>query len=368
VLTIPACLVSTPLLPLAPTPAFPAGLTLGIALTEHCNLRCPHCIRDDVLTVRSLAPELVLAAIDDARRASAGPVVASFTGGEPLLHPAFGALVAALRARDVPWRVTTNGWHFKRLAAHLDAAPAQLVRLSLSGATAATHDADRGRGSFERVLRSLMVCTSRRIPTAFSFIIDTRTHGELDAVAALAASLGVQRLHYILPQPVPGSVARGSDLPPSAWAGVRDRVHTIATAAPLAVQLDYGAPVDGPEPVCDTLAGGRLYIDARGQLSDCCQLSEYGEVESDVVGSLEERSLAEWLPTVVARRDALAAAQAKRHDPSDGLDPFPCLRCARATGKLAWLAAHPDSPWHTAAFGARDGAGAAESPCHAVAA
>ena len=27
---------------------------LGFALTEHCNLRCPHCISDDVTTVRNL--------------------------------------------------------------------------------------------------------------------------------------------------------------------------------------------------------------------------------------------------------------------------------------------------------------------------
>ena len=34
-------------------------MLLGFAITEHCNLRCPHCIRDDVTTVRSLEPALV---------------------------------------------------------------------------------------------------------------------------------------------------------------------------------------------------------------------------------------------------------------------------------------------------------------------
>jgi MoaA/NifB/PqqE/SkfB family radical SAM enzyme len=56
----------------------------GFALTEHCNLRCPHCIRDDVTTVRSLPPELVLRTVDDALALfGAGAMAASFTVGEP---------------------------------------------------------------------------------------------------------------------------------------------------------------------------------------------------------------------------------------------------------------------------------------------
>src|SRR2546428_8041888 len=41
-------------------------MLLGFALTEHCNLRCPHCIRDDVTTVRSLDAALVESVLDQA--------------------------------------------------------------------------------------------------------------------------------------------------------------------------------------------------------------------------------------------------------------------------------------------------------------
>jgi len=34
-------------------------MEIGFALTQHCNLRCPHCIRDDVTTVQSLSVELI---------------------------------------------------------------------------------------------------------------------------------------------------------------------------------------------------------------------------------------------------------------------------------------------------------------------
>lgn len=330
----------------------PVRRTLGIALTEHCNLRCPHCIRDDVTTVRSLAMPRILGAIDDALVDSEDGLSVSFTGGEPLLHPDFGALVAALRERKVAWRLTTNGWHYRRLAEHLDTWPAQLVRLSLSGATRESHDHDRGRGSFDRVLCALAVLTSRQVPAALSLVIDRRTRRELDAAYELATMLGASRLHYILPQPVAGSVARNSDLPPEEWWRVRDDVRELAArSTDTHVQLDYGYPFDGAESPCETLGGERWYVDARGRLSTCCQLSEYGHTETDVVGDLDEQPLRAWRGEMMRRRDDLVALQRKRHDPTDALDAFPCLRCARATGKLEWLRAFPGTPWHDAAFG-----------------
>src|SRR5213592_722514 len=83
-------------------------MLLGLALTEHCNLRCPHCIRDDVTTVRSLDAALVESVLDQAL-ALYGSVTASFTGGEPLLHPEFHRIVAACTARGIPYRFVSNG-------------------------------------------------------------------------------------------------------------------------------------------------------------------------------------------------------------------------------------------------------------------
>ena len=90
-------------------------MVVGFAITEHCNLRCRHCIRDDVETVRALEPELIQSVLDGAR-ALFDPIVASFTGGEPLLHPQFTAIARICADRDIPYRFVTNGWHWKRLA------------------------------------------------------------------------------------------------------------------------------------------------------------------------------------------------------------------------------------------------------------
>jgi MoaA/NifB/PqqE/SkfB family radical SAM enzyme len=328
-------------------------MDLGFALTQHCNLRCPHCIRDDVTTVQSLSYELVDSVLAQAR-ALFGARPVSFTGGEPLLHPEFGRLVDLLAAHGHPYRFVSNGWHLTRALHHLERYAPTSVRLSLSGATVATHDAERGRGSFHRVLLGAGVLASRGIPAHLSFVIDRRTRGELRAAADLAESIGAHELHYILPQPVAASVMRDSDLPLDAWAGVQRELTAIAgePRAHARIVLDYGFPSDGPETPCSTKARTRLFVDAWGRLVSCCQLSDYGFNDAEVVADLASVPLADALARFHSRIDSLVTASAPR---SDALaERFPCMRCARANGKLDWLRAHPRSPWAATTDGSDD--------------
>ena len=319
-------------------------MDLGFALTQHCNLRCPHCIRDDVTTVQSLSYELIASVLAQSR-ARFGAHSVSFTGGEPLLHPEFGRLVDLLAAEGHPYRFVSNGWHLTRALPHLERHAPTAVRLSLSGATADVHDAERGRGSFHRVLLAAGILTSRGIPTHMSLVIDSRTRGQLRAAADLAEALGVHELHYILPQPVVASVMRDSDLPLEAWAGVQRELERLRgeNRAHVRLVLDYGFPFDGEERPCSTKTRTRLFVDAWGRLVTCCQLSDYGFNDAETVADLAVTPLAEALVTLESRVEALVAATAPR---SDALaERFPCMRCARASGKLAWLRDHERSPW-----------------------
>ena len=87
----------------------------------------------------------------------------------------------------------------------------------------------------------------------------------------------------------------------------------------------------------------------RGRLSLCCQLSEYGNNEADVVADLNHGSLLEAWPRYVARLESLQGASAALAAAGGELDRFPCIRCARALGKMEWVRQYPGSPWHGAA-------------------
>jgi MoaA/NifB/PqqE/SkfB family radical SAM enzyme len=201
------------------------------------------------------------------------------------------------------------------------------------------------------VLLAVALLTSRRIPTSLGFVVDRRDRHQLRQAADLAEALGCVSLNFALAQPVPGSAARDSDLAPHEWYAARDEILALAREPQrrTAVYLDYGAPFEGPEPACDTFAQRRLYVDARGRLSLCCQLSEYGDNENDVVADLTTTSFTEAWPRYTARLDELGRANAALASRGNAFDPFPCLRCARALGKMAWLADYPASPWHGAA-------------------
>lgn len=326
-------------------------MLLGFAVTQHCNLRCPHCIRDDVETVRELEPELVARVLDDAL-SMWGDVTVSLTGGEPLVHRRFGEIVEAIASRGVPYRFVSNGWHLKRIVPLLRRHPPQSVRLSLSGADEAVHDAERGRGSFRRVLLGVGILTHLGIPSALSIVVDRRDRHQLREAADLAEALGCVAIHYILPQPVTGSLERGTDLDPEEWWEVAREVRALA-AEPgrrTAILLDYGAPFEGEEPLCDTYALRRVYVDSRGRLSTCCQLSDYGFNEADVVADLTRVSLREAWSRYVERLEAQRTASAPRVG-GDEFDAFPCIRCARVTGKMEWARAYPHARWCGAAVG-----------------
>lgn len=324
-----------------------AHIQVGFALTQHCNLRCAHCIRDDVTTVQSLSYELISSILHQASQLYAS-VGVSLTGGEPLLHPEFGRLVDRFAEGGHPYRLVSNGWHLARALPHIERAPPTAVRLSLSGATPSVHDEERGRGSFNRVLMAVGLLTSRGIPTHLSLVVDGRTRNQLRQAAQLSETVGAHELHYILPQPVTASAARNTDLSLDEWDAVATELDDIAREGHEHVRImrDFGFPDDDLTGSCGTMQRSRLYVDAWGRLATCCQLSDYGFNGSEIVADLHTTPLVDAIGRFDHAVTALTRASARQGHSSS--DRFPCLRCARATGKLEWLRAYPSHPWSTA--------------------
>ena len=68
-----------------------------------------------------------------------------------------------------------------------------------------------------------------------------------------------------------------------------------------------------------------------------------GRSESEVA-----RTLLGYGAEVERRLEAQRLASAPRPD-GDEFDRFPCIRCARALGKMQWIRQYPQSPWFGAA-------------------
>jgi MoaA/NifB/PqqE/SkfB family radical SAM enzyme len=322
-------------------------LSLAFELSNLCNLHCTHCIRGSHQErVDHLDLGLFQRILDDAGK-QFGPLSVVFTGGEPLASDLFPAAVEELGTRGIPYRFVTNGWLIPRHLPLLLRHPPAYARISLSGASEATHDRQRGRGSFRRALLAAATLLSRGLRAEMSMVVTRDSRSELAAAVALANALGTHEFHFILPQPTPESALDESDLAPGEWDAVADEVRTLAGRSAAVIGLDYGTSLPQPRPACDTMAQRHVYVDARGRVPFCCQLSRYGSGNERMVGDLTTESLA----TVFARGTESYREHARETErlhqigKQDALDDYPCLSCARRHGQTSFLADFPAHPW-----------------------
>ncbi len=330
----------------APSPRF-LLVDIGFELTNLCNLHCTHCIRGShQATIERLDLELIRRVLDEAT-ALFGSVEVVFTGGEPLASELFPAVVRELAQRGVSYRFVTNGWLVPRHLPLLQSHRPRFVRVSLSGGTEATHDEQRGKGSFRRALLGAASVLSRGMMAELSLLLTRRSRSEIGEAIAVAADLRVRALHLTLMQPTPETAAAGLDLSPEEWREIAREVNAIAPHAIVPVVLDYGGPMPVPRERCNTLASRQLYIDARGRVPFCCQLSRYGNGGEQIVGDLRTESLAAIAARAASAYDAFHGETTRLHQIGklDALDDFPCMSCARRHGQTRFLTAFPGHSW-----------------------
>lgn len=322
-------------------------IDIGFELSNLCNLHCTHCIRGShQVRIESLDLDLFGRILAEAGAAfdSVGVV---FTGGEPLASPLFPPAVEQLAARGIPYRFVTNGWLVPRHVKLLERHRPQFVRISLSGASARTHDEQRGDGSFRRALLAAAILLTRDIRTEMSMVVTRESRAEIADAVALANDLGLAEFHFILPQPTPESALAGSDLAPDEWNRVTSEVLAYARESAAPIGIDYGTWSPLPRAACGTMAQRQIYVDAAGRVPFCCQLSRYGTGPEPIIGDLTRETLATVLARGRGTYDAHAAETTLRHAEGrrDALDDFPCMSCARRNGRTGFLAEFPDHPW-----------------------
>jgi MoaA/NifB/PqqE/SkfB family radical SAM enzyme len=320
---------------------------IGFELSNLCNLHCTHCIRGShQKTIEQIDLALIQRVLDEAIGLFESVEVV-FTGGEPLASELFPGAVAVLAERSLSYRFVTNGWLVPRHLPLLQSYPPRFVRVSLSGGTEATHDEQRGKGSFRRALLGAASVLSRGMVAELSLLLTRRSRPEIGDAIALAADLRVRALHLTLMQPTPETAAAGLDLSPEEWREVARDVNAIVGHSIVPVVLDYGGPTTVPRERCNTLASRQLYIDAQGRVPFCCQLSRYGDGHERILGDLRRESLAEVTARAAQVYDAFHAETTRLHQIGklDALDDFPCLSCARRHGQTGFLASFPTHSW-----------------------
>ncbi len=159
-----------------------------------CNLRCRHCYINPAQHGR---PRLPIKRIERwlevfaARSPGANLVL---LGGEPTLHPDLPRAVRCTRALGFgSITIDTNGYLFQDILEKVTPAEVDVFSFSLDGATAATNDPIRGRGSFEACLDGIRRTRAKGFQTSLITTVSRANLHELPAMGALLEGLGIER-------------------------------------------------------------------------------------------------------------------------------------------------------------------------------
>jgi MoaA/NifB/PqqE/SkfB family radical SAM enzyme len=159
-----------------------------------CNLRCRHCYINPQQHGRQRLPlkriERWLAVF--ASRSPGANLV--LLGGEPTLHPDLPQAVrCARRLGFASITIDTNGYLFNDILDRVTPAEVEVFSFSLDGATAATNDRIRGKGSYDACLNGIRRARAKGFQTSLIYTVSRANLEELPAMGPIVAELGVGR-------------------------------------------------------------------------------------------------------------------------------------------------------------------------------
>ncbi len=185
----------------------PSLVTYYMYLTSGCNLACRHCwlspkYQPNGGTGGHLDFELFKLAIEEGIPLGLRNV--KLTGGEPLLHPDFLAMVDFLSEKRIGLSIETNGTLITpSLANHLkENSTLQHISVSLDGAKEETHDAFRGvKGSFNQACLGIRYLVENGFSPQIIMSLHVGNVSEIEEEIHLAEKLGAASLKFNLVQP-----------------------------------------------------------------------------------------------------------------------------------------------------------------------
>ncbi|MDD5198518.1 MAG: pyrroloquinoline quinone biosynthesis protein PqqE [Terrimicrobiaceae bacterium] len=164
-------------------------------LTHWCPLSCPYCSNPLELAARrdELPAETWVRVL--AQAAELGVVQVGFSGGEPLLYRDLPRLVATARAEGMYSNLITSGVGLDAgRIAELRGEGLDAVQISLQADEASLGDEVAGAAAHARKLVAARAVVESGLPLGLNVVLHRRNIDRLEAIIALAASLGAMRL------------------------------------------------------------------------------------------------------------------------------------------------------------------------------
>jgi radical SAM protein with 4Fe4S-binding SPASM domain len=170
------------------------AVSVGIGITNDCDLECAHCYRPQ--------GRLYQLTLEEIRTICETLDVASFNmgTGESWLHPQFPAIVEYLTERGIKTSMASNGHSLTEM-------PGSLLRcfhdveVSVDFATPQGQDAFRGVGNWACVMRAIERCHAHGVEVTILATLMNTNYDQMDGLVAVAGEVGAN-LRVNVYQPV----------------------------------------------------------------------------------------------------------------------------------------------------------------------
>ena len=174
-----------------------APLRVFLDFTYACNLRCKHCFtcsgnkKDDELSF-----EQKKCIID--QMVDMGAYRISLAGGEPLISKEFFPFVEYARSKGIDVSFTTNGTLItKDIIKRLNELQIRTITISLEGSNKEDNDTIRGTGSFDRVMKNLLLLSEYYEGTvALRMTMMRHNISKADEFISLAEKMGCKKVKF----------------------------------------------------------------------------------------------------------------------------------------------------------------------------
>jgi len=154
-------------------------ISLGLGLTNECNLACSFCYRDPTRTDRLSLDQVKLVM-------ERLPVRSVNLGtGENGMHPDFKAILAYLRKKPIKLTITSNG-HSVAVLEDAELRAFHDIEFSLDYPSQAEQDAQRGNGNWELIHQQAERCVKLGVPVTIIAVMMKANYSRLAEVARVA--------------------------------------------------------------------------------------------------------------------------------------------------------------------------------------
>ena len=159
------------------------AVSVGIGLTNACNLECAHCYRSTGVAA--------CLSLEDVRRICARLTPTSFNlgTGENALHPEFDAIVEYLAGSGFKLSMASNGYSLLSMPDPLLRAFHD-VEASIDFASEAAQDAFRGAGNWQTVMAAIERCRRAGVEVTILATLMSVNVDQMEPLAGLAGELG----------------------------------------------------------------------------------------------------------------------------------------------------------------------------------